>query len=238
MNNKTTFYQKFISSSISNAYALIIIASSFIYLIVFTLPFLLPQLYYTIPPVDYTKLTNYSPIGFFAYLFGLGTLFALFIGAVRLASHLPTANSPWPTIRLVWMGSLIFAVILLFSYPLTAIDLFIYAIRSRGWALYGLPPLSTPPELLPTSDPWLGLAGEWIDATSPYGPLWELIALGAFYLSGGSFLVQIFLLKLVGLLAYLGCIGLIYRTLLLLQPNWAIVGSMAFAWNPLVLFES
>ncbi|MCB0214360.1 MAG: hypothetical protein KDJ52_33785, partial [Anaerolineae bacterium] len=106
------------------------------------------------------------------------------------------------------------------------------------WALYGLPPLATPPELLPAADPWLGLAGEWIDAASPYGPLWELIALGAFHASGGSFLIQLFLLKLVAVLAYLGCIGFIYRTLTLLRPDWAIVGSIAFAWNPLVLFES
>ncbi|MCB0212469.1 MAG: hypothetical protein KDJ52_24210, partial [Anaerolineae bacterium] len=127
MNNKTPVYQKLIAAAILAPYTLIVIASSFIYLVIFTLPFLLTRLYQTIPPVDYTKLTNYSPVGFLAYLFGLGALFVLFIGAVRLASR-PTANAPRPTIRLVWIGSAIFATILCFSYPLTAIDLFIYAI--------------------------------------------------------------------------------------------------------------
>ncbi|MCB9079467.1 MAG: hypothetical protein H6631_17835 [Anaerolineaceae bacterium] len=217
---------------------LIVVASGLIYLFIFTLPFPLTQYYQTSPPVDYTKLTHYSLIGLLAYLAGLGLLFSLFIGAIRLAINHRSARPHLPSFRFVVGAGAVLAAILLFSYPLTAIDLFIYALRSRGWALYGFPPLSTPPEALPTADRWLGLAGEWSDAASPYGPLWEVISLGAFYLSGGSFLAHLFLLKLIGLLAYLGCTGLIYHTLKLNRPEWAIAGATAFAWNPLVLFES
>jgi hypothetical protein len=210
------------------------ILSGLIYLFIFTLPFPLTKLYSTIPPIDYTKLTGYSQNGLWVYVLGIGILFGLYIWAIRLTALISSSfTGPF-----VFLSSTAFAVILIFSYPLTAIDLFIYAIRTRGWALYGLPPLSTPPEGLPTSDPWLGLAGEWVDAASPYGPLWEWLSLGAFYLSNGSFLGHLFALKVLGMLAYLGCTWLVYQTLQHLRPSWAIAGTIAFAWNPLVLFES
>lgn len=238
MSSHTPFYHRLIPTSPLPRLRLIVVASGLIYLVIFTLPFRLTQYYQTSPPVDYTKLTHYSLWGLLAYLLGLGLLFGLFIVAVRLAVNNRSAIPPAPSFRFIFGAGAILAATLLLAYPLTAIDLFIYAIRSRGWALYGFPPLSTPPEALPAADPWLGLAGEWVDAASPYGPLWEVISLGAFYVSGGSFLAHLFLLKLIGLLAYLGCIWLIYHTLNLSQPEWAVVGAIAFAWNPLVLFES
>ena len=244
------------ATSNSSLTRLIICASlnGLIYLLIFTLPFPLTKLYSTIPPVDYTKLTNYSQSGFLLYLFGVGTLFGLYIWAIRLSTSArftllsPTkASTPkaetggQPSMvsrHFIFLTSAIFAAILIFSYPLTAIDLFIYAIRTRGWALYGLQPLATSPEALPTSDPWLGLAGEWVDAASPYGPMWEWLSLGVFHLSGGDFLAHLFALKIVGALAYLGCIWFISQILKHANPNWVVAGTLAFAWNPLVLFES
>jgi hypothetical protein len=213
------------------------VASALLYLLIFTLPFPLPRLYATIPPVDYTKLTGYSPAGLLSYVFSISSLFGLYWAAVRLT--IPDEGHPSAiTAPFIFLGGLIFSLILIFSYPLTAIDLFIYAIRTRGWALYELPPLATPPEALPSADPWLGLAGEWVDAASPYGPAWEWLSLGAFYLSGGQFLGHLLLLKIIGVIAYLGCTGLVYQILRRLYPEWATAGTIAFAWNPLVLFES
>jgi hypothetical protein len=210
------------------------VISGLIYLLVFTLPYLLPTHYNIIPPVDYTKLTGYSRTGFIAYVAGLAGLFGCYLWGFKVMTQAGRR------VKTGWLfgSSASFAAILLVGYPLTAIDLFIYAIRTRGWALYGLSPLLTPPESLPAGDPWLGLAGEWVDAASPYGPLWELPSLGAFYLSGGNFLAHLLLLKLLGALAYLGSAGLIYHTLRRLRPNWALAGTLAFAWNPLVLFEA
>ena len=214
--------------------------SGLIYLLIFTLPFLLPKFYATIPPVDYAKLSNHSPIWFWLYVFGVALLFGLYLWAIYLTA--PTINgNKHPTSgvrRSLFLSSITFAIILIFSYPLTAIDLFIYAIRTRGWALYRLQPLATPPEMLPPADRWLGLAGEWVDAPSPYGPLWELFSLAGFYTSGGDFLPHLFALKIIAALAYLGCAWLVYKILHRIRPDWALAGTLAFAWNPLVLFES
>jgi hypothetical protein len=256
--DRLTSFKNFISNKPSAQLAVIAGLSGFIYALVFTLPFPLTSLYRTIPPVDYTKLTNYALGSLTAYVTGIGTgglvgyatgigiLFGLYLWTIRLSA--PTdkeqpqsRNSGQRSVvsgHFILTSSAILALISIFSYPLTAIDLFIYAIRTRGWALYGLNPLATAPETLPSTDVWLGLAGEWVDAPSPYGPLWELLSLGTFYLSGGDFMFHLLALKIVAALAYLGCVWLVYKILQHLQPEWATAGAIAFGWSPLVLLES
>ena len=198
-----------------------------VYLTVFTRPFPLARWYATIPPVDYAKLTGHSAWWTAAFVVGTLVLFGLYGAAMALP---PPPLAPY--------SGLVFAATLFFSYPTLAIDLFIYAIRTRGWALYGLNPLATAPLSFPPTDPWLGLAAEWVDAPSPYGPLWEVLSLGAFRVTGGDFLLHLFALKAMAVLAYLACIALIGAILGQLRPAWRTTGMLAFAWNPLVLLET
>lgn len=202
-----------------------------VYLIVFTLPFPLVRLFATIPPVDYTKLTGHSIAGVVAFVLGLLALFGIYIWLLKRPFTFTLPDTTPYT-------GLLFALTLMFSYPVLAIDLFIYAIRTRGWGLYGFNPLATPPEALPATDPWLALAAEWCDAASPYGVLWEAMSLGAFRLTGGNFLAHLFALKGIAILSYVGCIFLIGAILSRLQPRWKVAGMLAFAWNPLVLLET
>ena len=146
---KSDLIDKFASltNSISNKpatrLAIIAGASGLIYLLVFTLRFPLARFYATIPPIDYTKLTNYSLGGLMAYVIGIGVLFELYLQAIRLTApgdeqkDKPAGKPTTPiSSTFVFISSTILAAISIFSYPLTAIDLFIYAIRMRGWALY------------------------------------------------------------------------------------------------------
>lgn len=222
-----------------NPLTLIAGLSGLIYLLIFTLPFPLTRLYAAIPPVDYAKLTRHSPAGFIAYVGGVALLFGLYWWAFRLTAP-TTAGGRRSAVsrRFILLSSAFLAALSIPTYPLTAIDLFIYAIRTRGWALYGLNPLATAPETLPARDPWLGLAAEWLDAPSPYGPVWEWLSLAAFQLSGGAFLAHLLLLKVVAALAYLGCVWLIYQIMRQLRSEWAVAGALAFAWSPLVLLEN
>ncbi len=210
------------------------LGSGLIYL-AFTLPFPLTRYYAVNPPVDYAKLTHHSPLGFIAYLVGIIALFGLYLLVLRL---LTKDNYSERNIRFVLLSGGIFAVILIFSYPQTAIDLFINAIRTRAWAVYDMSPFLTSPDSLPPSDQWIGLAGEWVDIASPYGPIWELLSLGAYYLAGGSFLGHLLVIKVLSVLVYMGSAWLVYLILQLIRPQWAVIGTAFFAWNPLVLFES
>lgn len=199
-----------------------------VYLRVFSLPFPLTRLYATIPPLDYAKLTNHSAAGLLAFTGGIIVLFIIYCRLLTL----PALR------RLVPYSALVFAATLLFSYPVMAIDLFVYALHGRGWGLYGLNPLATPPGALPPADPWIRLAAEWADNSSPYGPVWEALNAGAFHLTGGNFLWHLLALKGLAVLSYLACIYLIGQILQQIKPDWRIGGMTAFAWNPLVLFET
>lgn len=200
----------------------------------FAFTFPLAKYYNIVPPLDYAKLTDYSLAGFLAYVFGIGMLFGIYFWILKMVAQSKLNIE----IRSIIIASAVFALVLTFSYPQTAIDLFIYALRTRGWALYDMQPLGTAPEMLPATDQWLGLAGEWLDAPSPYGPVWEWLSMGAFHLVGGHFLGHLLALKGIAALAYLGCVWLVFLILRDQRPDWARVGSIALAWNPLVLFES
>ena len=249
---QTAQLSRYLKNNRSAHLALLGGVSGLIYAVVFTIPFPLPRYYATIPPVDYTKLTQYSPGGLLAYVAGIGVLFWLYFQTISLTApghskNDPSAGShnqdsaatPCPISgRFLCLSSALLAVVSILAYPLTAIDLFIYAIRTRGWAMYGLNPLATAPEELYAGDPWLGLAGEWIDAPSPYGPVWEWLARAAFQVSDDNFLAHLLALKLVAAFFYLGSVWLVYRLMWQLQPRWAVAGALAFAWSPLVLLES
>ncbi len=225
-------------SSLRRKLILIAGLSAVVYLSIFSLPYPLSRHYNQIPPVDYAKLSNYSVGGFIAYLVGLALLFGLYLWALRL--FIPPrgeASSVVIGLRFVLITGAALAAVLWLSYPVGAIDVFVYAIYTRGWALHGLNPLATAPAQYPATDPWLGLAAEWIDAPSPYGPVWQVLSLGAYYAGGGDFLLQVYALKILAIVAYLGCTFLIYRMLQWIRPDWAIFGTLAFAWNPLVLIE-
>jgi hypothetical protein len=214
------------------------LVSELIYFLVFVRPFPLARLYNTIPPVDYAKLTHHSVGGAASYILSILALFIGYAIVLRTLRTVPrgSASSRWAW-SLIVGGATLFGATLALAYPTTAIDVLIYAVRTRGWALYGLNPLATAPQDLP-GDPWIGLAAEWAGASSPYGLVWEGTSLLAFRLVGGNLLAHLFLLKAVTTLAHLGCVVLIALILRRLKPDWALIASAAFAWNPLALLES
>jgi alpha-1,6-mannosyltransferase len=214
------------------------LASELIYWSIFVRPFPLARFYDTIPPVDYAKLTGHSVGGAVSFTLAIIALFVGYVIALRALHAIlqDSASQRWVW-GLVIGGTVLFGITLVLAYPTTAIDVLVYAVHTRGWALYGLNPLATAPQALP-GDPWVGLAAEWADAPSPYGLVWEGISLLAFRLVGGNFLAHLFALKAITTLVHLGCAGLVGLTLRRFKPDWALIGTAAFAWNPLALLES
>jgi alpha-1,6-mannosyltransferase len=208
------------------------LTSEIIYWLVFVRPFPLAGLYDTLPPVDYAKLTDHSVRGAISFTLAIVALFAVYLMALYYARR---AQTRWMW-GIVLAGAVVMGATLVPAYPTTAIDLLIYAVRARIWAIYNLNPLATAPLQLP-ADPWIGLAGEWADIPSPYGPVWEGISLLAFRLVGGDLLRHLLALKAVAFLSHLGCVGLVGLILRRLKPDWALVGTLALAWNPLALLE-
>ncbi len=221
------------------------LASAMVYWLVFVRPFPLAGHYDTIPPVDYAKLTGHSVQGAVSFVIAIAVLFGLYFFVLQTlqtaSAGTSTPDKPSPYRRRAWGivlgGTALFGAILVPAYPTAAIDVLIYAVLTRGWALYGLNPLATAPATLP-GDPWIGLAAEWANVASPYGSVWEGVSLLTFNLVGGDFLAHALALKVIAALSHLGCACLVALILLRLKPNKALVGTAAFGWNPMALLEA
>ena len=126
----------------------------------------------------------------------------------------------------------------LLMYPVSAIDVFIYAARSRLFTHYGLDPLVARPADYTADDPFLGFASaEWDDDVSPYGPIWNLIAGPATSIAGDDITVAIWGLKVIALLAFLACGACIWLAVSRWRPGSGAAAATVFWWNPVVLWE-
>lgn len=160
---------------------------------------------------------------------------ALFAGQYGLYAliHRRVARKPLP-LRTVLLVTILFAAPLLLTYPINATDIFRYFVRARVTTVYGESSLAVPPIAFP-GDPYLPLAGSWATETSPYGPLWELIAGGIVMLSNQNLLVALLLFKGLGLLSHLGSAVLIWHS----QEKGAqarAAKTILWAWNPALLY--
>lgn len=182
---------------------------------------------------DIGKLAEYDAVEFFGYVGGLVVMFAAYIIGWREASRL----DPERAVRAVWGCGLAMAGAFALMYPVNAIDLFIYAVRSRLWTEHGVNPMAAFPNDYP-NDPLMRFASrEWADDVSPYGPLWNWIAAPATGLAGDNLLTALLLFKLIALLSFLGVGWLLARTVSVDRPEAAAASSLFFLWNPLVLWE-
>ena len=127
--------------------------------------------------------------------------------------------------------------ILLGLYPITALDVALYVVRARVWALFGGNPMLTMPEQYPQHI-YNAMAGEFVDTVSPYGPLWELIAQIPMRLGFTGMGAGIFSMKVISLASYLGMAWLVGWKA---DGRKGVSGETAlafFALSPLVLLEA
>lgn len=134
----------------------------------------------------------------------------------------------------ILLTTAVFALPLLFTYPINANDVYRYFIRGRITAVYATSPYSQPPAAFP-NDPYLPLAGEWGTATSPYGPVWELTAAALTRLAPDNLLVGLLLFKLLGLGLHLATAVLIHHSLKQQPANHRTATTLLWAWNPALL---
>ncbi len=186
--------------------------------------------YLTIPLPDILTFTP-GPLQGLGYGALLVALFVLHAWAIRSADRL-AAPSPWPLLA----GAALLCLPLLGAYPVNAADLHRYVIVGRLASLYGADPFAAPPSAFP-EDPFVPMAGEWVDATSPYGPLWEGLAMLVTGLAGGRFLPSLIAFKAVQAAALLAVGGLIWAAARGRAGGAASPAALlvAWSWNPALL---
>lgn len=182
------------------------------------------------PPGDIRSFAPSLPGGIAFALLVTG-LFALLVPAFRRVEQGGAGSRP---LRSVLAGSLLLATPLLFAYPINATDIFRYVIRGRIASAYGQNPFTVPASSFPT-DPFMPLAGEWANETSPYGPVWELVAAGLTGVSGDSLLAGVLLFKLLALLCFVATAALLWS--LLPDGRSRAAYTLLWAWNPALLLH-
>lgn len=159
------------------------------------------------------------------YVAGLLAVFACFAAAFFVVDRV---RRPLP---LILGFGFLFALILIWLYPVTAIDAFYYVLQGREEVLHGLNPLAVPAAQVPL-DPLLPLIGEWKNMPSPYGPLWGMISATVVRLGFGGAVDGVLAFKLLALATFAACL-----LLLLWGVGRNAKAILLFAWNPLVLLQ-
>jgi hypothetical protein len=129
----------------------------------------------------------------------------------------------------------------------TSQDLFSYIIYARMAVLYHLNPLSTSPQSI-ASDP-LYAHLYWTNQPSAYGPMWTIITCVLQWTTDlfrtNNMAAMVLALRLLGLCAHLFSTLLVWSIAERLQelrggiaPKMRARATLAFAWNPLLLFEA
>lgn len=175
-------------------------------------------------------LTNRSLVG--ALQLGLAgiILHALYISGAFLLWRTPYQPR---VARLVWLGALGMALLLLLAYPVTSTDIFDYIFRGRMAVDYGANPYLVLPNQF-KSDPLYRYVG-WPNAPSAYGPLWEYVSWVLVWLGGASLLRAVLLYKALVIAAFFACGGIIH--LFVRDPQQRLLGVYLWLWSPLALWE-
>ena len=165
-----------------------------------------------------------------AYAVLLLLLFALYIRAFQQVRQM---NAP-PRLALILLATILFGLPLLQTFPFNATDVYRYFIRGRVYSVYQQSPFATPPNSF-RDDPFLPLAGEWADETSPYGPIWELTAATIGQVSEDNLYLSLILFKALGLTAHTAGAALIWGLLHQAKTTERAALTLLWAWNPALL---
>lgn len=145
-----------------------------------------------------------------------------------------------PRPHVVILGAVVLMIALLPVYPFGSTDIFDYIMHGRMLGLYHANPFVEIARHF-RFDLYFQYVG-WPDATSAYGPLWELaagkLAKTVAGFAGDHVVQNVIAFKLLEMLFLLGSAGLLAAILHRAAPQRALSGFMLLAWNPVVLWET
>lgn len=184
--------------------------------------------------VDLWKISDGGRLGAATWVAALALMTVGWLGGIRAARGVAFQEAWLPVVGITTLVLIAFALV----YPATAIDVYIYAARSHLLTDYGLNPSTVTPDRLWDFDAYVRYASqEWADDTSPYGPLWNIIAAPATALDGERIAVAVLIFKAMMIAGTLGTAALIHDIARRLQPALALSAMLAWLWCPIVLWE-
>lgn len=142
--------------------------------------------------------------------------------------------------RLIWLGAILIGLILVLTPGMASKDLFVYADYGNALGVHGANSYFIPPHQAAPRDTLTNIDIGWSNATSAYGPVWNLIIAFFALLFRDHPFPYFYAYRLLGLACHLvsiGAIGYILRSTGHSERTITL-GVFLFAWNPLALFEN
>ncbi len=137
---------------------------------------------------------------------------------------------------LVAVGAAVPATLLLLMYPIGAADVFADIMYGRILSLHGGNPFFDVGAAYP-GDRFLPYMA-WSTTPAHYGPLCLLLFGLVARLAGDGVVANVVAFKLLNVLFLAGSATLVAATLRRAAPEWALAGTLALVWNPIVLYET
>ena len=142
---------------------------------------------------------------------------------------------PRPWLLLLFACTALFCLTLLFQPALFSDDVFTYIFSGRLLAIYHADPLNNAPIQFPF-DPYLQWVVSGKFTFNFYGPLWLYISSGLVSIGAGP-VATLFLFKGLAIFAHLINCVLVWAILTKLAPARRLIGTLIYAWNPLIIIE-
>ncbi len=184
--------------------------------------------------LDMGKIIGYGWSSFLPWIFGLLIWIVCLEHLLRRSRQLD-----FVTIKPIFLATTAVSHVAFFAmYPVSAIDVYIYAARSRLFSHYGENPNAVQPLNHWDADPYMAYASkEWADDLSPYGPLWNLIAYPVTWIGGDNIGIAILGFKVIAVAAVFLIAWLVYQIVRESHPGWEITAVMFWLLNPLVMWD-
>ena len=152
-----------------------------------------------------------------------------------------------PILRYIFFSTLLLGVPYMLIPVVTSPDIFSYIAYARMGVVYHLNPLTTLPTAIRSDPVYVHIY--WTTQPSAYGPTWvgisSLLQWVTLIFGAQALLPMIVALRLVGLVSHLcstlltwSITGHLQRLLGRDAPDKRVLATLAFAWNPLLLFEA
>ncbi len=194
-------------------------------------------------PNRIAALPSFLALSWNEFFFLFGALMLVFLLYFLALSILPRHV----TYRYILGSTLVLGLLSILIPVVTSQDLFLYAGYARMELIYHLDPLTATPRAIHTDPIYSHIF--WINQPSIYGPIWIYITAALQWLAlafgFNSILLMVLLLRLFGLAMHLGSTQLLWVLSGRLQrlhgsisPRLRTLAILAFAWNPLLLFEA
>jgi hypothetical protein len=164
--------------------------------------------------------------------------FLIYALCARYVQRRPLQDNYRYILRLIWIGTIVAGLVFLLTPGMLSHDAFVYAGYGRVLTIHGANPYFVPLTNFP-HDPLIPL-DDWSGSSAAYGPLWLLICALCSLFGGSDPLRYVLIYRALGLAAHLLNVLLVTAILRKREcsPRTVALGTLLYAWNPLVLLES